>query len=114
MSKKYDEPFISEGDKDQQRDVRSQSRGSSIKQSAGLRRLALYAVVLAGVFLLGLVPMWMKANECAKERNLAQATLRISALQNALANAASDARRGEYEGARQAASEFFTNDEAPI
>jgi hypothetical protein len=30
-------------------------------------------------------------------------------LQNSLANAAIDARRGEYEPARQAASDFFTN-----
>ena len=92
-----------------QNDVRSRSRGSSVGQSGRLSRLLLYAAVLAGVFLLGLIPMWMKAHERAQERDRAQATLRISALQNTLANAASDARRGEYEGARQAASDFFTN-----
>jgi len=42
------------------------------------------------------------------------ATLRISTLQNTLGNAAIDARRGEYEGARQAASDFFTNLQAEI
>jgi hypothetical protein len=35
-------------------------------------------------------------------------------LQNTLANAAIDARRGDYEPARQAASEFFTNLQAEI
>jgi hypothetical protein len=35
--------------------------------------------------------------------------LRISTLQNTLASAAIDARRGEYEPARQAASDFFTH-----
>jgi len=45
----------------------------------------------------------------AGERDTAQAALRISTLQNTLVSAAIDAMRGEYEPARQAASEFFTN-----
>jgi hypothetical protein len=53
--------------------------------------------------------MWLKSRTYARERDAAQASLRISNLQNSLANAAIDARRGEYEPARQAASEFFTN-----
>jgi hypothetical protein len=69
----------------------------------------LYSVVLLGVFLLGLVPMWLTARTSARERDSAQASLRISTLQNVLANAAIDVPRGEYEPARQAASEFFTN-----
>jgi len=56
----------------------------------------------------------MTARTRATERDTAQAALRISALQNTLANAAIDARRGEYEPARQAASEFFTNLQAEI
>lgn len=53
--------------------------------------------------------MWLKSRTHARERDAAQASLRISNLQNSLANAAIDARRGEYEPARQAASDFFTN-----
>jgi hypothetical protein len=87
----------------------SQSSGNSIWQNEGLRRGIFYAAVLFVVFLLGLVPMWMTARSRARERDAAQASLRISTLQNAVANAAIDARRGEYEPARQAASEFFTN-----
>ena len=85
------------------------------KASGGLagdehgRRMAIYAGVLLVAFLLGLVPMWLAAHERGRERDRAQTELRVSRLQNALANAAVDARRGEYEPARQSASEFFTN-----
>ena len=85
------------------------SRSSSIGENKRLRRLIIYAVVLLVVFLLGLVPMWLTARTRAHERDAAQAALRISTLQNTLANAAIDARRGEYEPARQSASDLFTN-----
>lgn len=73
-----------------------------------LKRFAIYGLVLLIAFLLGFVPMWMSARSRALERDTALASLRISRLQNLIANAAIDARRGEYEPARQAASEFFT------
>lgn len=88
--------------------MRSSSDNSS-GQNNRVRRLILYAVVLLVVFLAGLVPMWLTSRTYARERDAAQASLRISNLQNSLANAAIDARRGEYEPARQAASDFFTN-----
>jgi len=78
-------------------------------QNERARRIAIYAAILLGVFLLGLVPMWMTARERGRERDAAQSALRVGQLQNTLANAAIDARRGEYEPARQAASEFFTS-----
>ncbi len=92
----------------------SGSSGNSMWQNERVRKVVLYAAVLLIVFLLGLVPMWMTARSRASERDAAQASLRISSLQNALGNAAIDARRGEYEPARQAASEFFTNLQAEI
>ena len=92
----------------------SRSSGNPIWQNDRVRKVVLYAVVLLIVFLMGLVPMWMTARSRARERDAAQASLRISSLQNALGNAAIDARRGEYEPARQAASEFFTNLQAEI
>ena len=85
------------------------SSGNSISGNNRVRRLILYAALLLVVFLAGLVPMWLKSRTYASERDAAQASLRISNLQNSLANATIDARRGEYEPARQAASEFFTN-----
>lgn len=90
-------------------DEPSGSSGNSIWQNKRVRRLIIYAAVLLVVFLAGLVPMWLKSRTYARERDAAQASLRISNLQNSLANAAIDARRGEYEPARQAASDFFTN-----
>jgi hypothetical protein len=52
--------------------------------------------------------MWMKAREVASQRDAAQRELHLSQMQGTLAAAAIDARRGEYEPARQTASEFFT------
>jgi hypothetical protein len=83
--------------------------GNSVWQNTRVKRSILYAAVLLIVFLAGLVPMWLTSRTNARERDAAQASLRISSLQNTLANAAIDARRGDYEPARQAASEFFTN-----
>lgn len=90
------------------------SSRSSILQNALVKRVMLYAAVLLFVFLLGFIPMWLTARSRAQERDQAQSTLRISTLQNTLANAAIDARRGEYEPARQAASDFFTRLNAEI
>lgn len=87
----------------------SHSSGNSILQNERVKKILLYSAVVLVVFLLGLVPMWMTARARKGERDAAQASLRISTLQNTMANAAIDARRGEYEPARQAASEFFTN-----
>lgn len=84
------------------------SSDNSTRRNNRVRRLLLYAALLLVVFLAGLVPMWLKSRTQARERDEAQASLRISNLQNSLANAAIDARRGEYEPARQAASDFFT------
>ena len=101
-------------DSPEQNDLRSPESGNSMMQSQRVRRLLIYALVLLIVFLLGLVPMWMTSRERARERDTAQAALRISSLQNSLASAAIDARQGQYEPARQAASDFFTNLSAEI
>ena len=73
------------------------------------RRVIIYAVVLIAVFLIGLVPMWLVARQRADQRDQAERYLRLCRLENDLASAAVDARRGEYERARQAASSFFTS-----
>ena len=91
------------------RETPNRTSGNSAWQNPRVRRMAIYASVLLGVFLLGFVPAWMTARERGRERDTAQAALRVSRLQNTLANAAVDARRGEYEPARQAASDFFTS-----
>jgi hypothetical protein len=73
-----------------------------------LKRIAIYAAILVVVFLIGLVPMWLKARTAANEREAARRELRLCKLQSTLASATLLARRGEYEIARQATSEFFT------
>ena len=84
------------------------------RTNSKLKRFAIYGLVLLIVFLVGFVPMWTSARSRAFERDSARAALRISRLQNLIASAAIDARRGEYEPARQAASEFFTSLQAEL
>jgi hypothetical protein len=73
-----------------------------------MQRVLGYTIVLLLVFLLGFIPMWMKSRE--SDRNLAQAEqyLALARIENTLAAATIDARRGEYESARQSAGDFFT------
>ena len=71
------------------------------KTTHRIRRVIIHVDVLLLAFLLGFVPKWLKSRNA--ERQLSQA--RIA---NSLAFAAIDARRGDYEAARQAASDFFT------
>lgn len=78
-------------------------------------KLAGIALVVGLIlFLLGLVPMWYQARLRTHERDAARRELRLSQLQNSLASAAIDARRGDYEPARQEASRFFTDLRAEV
>ena len=74
----------------------------------GSRRILLFLIVLVAVFLLGFVPMWMRARDQASLRLKAEHSLTIMHLEKDLGSAAIDARRGEYEAARQEASAFYT------
>ena len=78
-------------------------------RSARVQRFAVYATVVFAAFVLGFVPMWLAARTRANERNAAQQALRLTQIENALAAAAIQARRGDYEPARRAASTFYTN-----
>ncbi len=75
---------------------------------ATLKRVGIYLAAALAIFLLGLGPMWLKARGAAAQRDAARRELRLSQTQVTLASAAIDARRGEYETARQTASDFFT------
>lgn len=72
-----------------------------------LQRIGIYALILVIGFLLGLVPMWLKARERANELETTRTELRRTQMRSALSAAALDARRGEYEPARKAMSDFF-------
>lgn len=73
------------------------------------RRVIIYAAILVAAFLIGFIPMWLTARERGEERDVAQRNLRLCRLENDLASAVIDARRGEYERARLSASSFFTS-----
>jgi hypothetical protein len=72
------------------------------------RRTGIYVLVALGFFLIGAIPMWNRARDYAAERETAQRELRLARMENFLAAAVIDADRGEYEPARQTASDFFT------
>lgn len=74
-----------------------------------LKRIAIVVAVALGGFLLGFVPMWFTSTGYQDELDSAVKTLRPSVLQNDLATATINARRGEFEQARQQASSFFTD-----
>ena len=80
-----------------------------IKSTPLIRRVSIYAAVLLVVFLLGFIPMWLKARQCASSLAEAEHQLGLTQMQSHLASAVIDARRGDYEPARQAASQFFTS-----
>jgi hypothetical protein len=82
------------------------TRGAALPHT--FMKVGAYFGVALIVFLFGLAPMWMKAREAVSQRDAARRELRLSQTQGTLASAAIDARRGEYETARQTASDFFT------
>jgi hypothetical protein len=74
----------------------------------GWRKAGVFLLLGLAFFLIGLVPMWLREQERTSERDAAHRELRLSQLQNAIGAAAVTARRGDYEPARQVASDFFT------
>ena len=79
-----------------------------VKSTHRMRRISIYATLLMAAFLIGFIPMWLQYRESSSGRSAAEHELSMSRTQNALASAAIDARQGNYETARVAASDFFT------
>ena len=48
------------------------------------KRVALYATLALGFFLLGFTPMWFKATQAIEQRDAAQRGVRLAQLQNTL------------------------------
>jgi hypothetical protein len=74
-----------------------------------LRRFIIYVALLLLAFLLGLVPMWWLNSQCSSRLAEAERQSSLARMENSLASAAIHAQRGDYETARQAASDFFTS-----
>lgn len=85
-----------------------------VKSTPVKQRFVIYAGVLLVVFLLGFLPMWVKARSATSSLIETEHQLMLVRMQNNLASAVIDARRGDYEPARQRASEFFTSLRAEI
>jgi len=85
-----------------------------VRSNPSMRRFIIYGALLLVAFLLGFVPMWLRARQCAGSLAEADRQLTLVRMQHNLASAAVDARRGDYEPARQAASQFFTSVRAEI
>ncbi len=68
----------------------------------------LYVALLLAVFLRGFVPRWLKSRRCSCRLSEAERQSSLDKMQIGLASAAIDARRGDFETARVAASDFFT------
>jgi hypothetical protein len=79
------------------------------KQNTRWKRISLYIVLAVGFFLLGLIPMALRARQYAEDRDTAQQEVRLQRMENQLAAAVINSDRGEYEPARQTASDFFTS-----
>ena len=80
-----------------------------IKRNIPWKRIGLYVVLAVGFFLIGLIPMALRAQQYAEEREEAQHEVRLKQMETQLAAAVINADRGEYEPARQTASDFFTS-----
>ena len=79
-----------------------------VKTTHRVRRFIIYVALLLLAFLLGFVPMWWLNSQCSSRLSDAERQSSLVKMQYILASAAIDARLGEYETARQAASDFFT------
>ena len=66
-----------------------------------------YVAVLLVGFLVGFVPMWLRARQRTSERDQALHKLGTIELGDQLSVAALDARRGQYEAARRELSVFL-------
>lgn len=73
------------------------------------KRVGIFVGLLIAAFLLGLVPMWLSELKTEQQRDAAQANLKVSQIQNRLATASIKVSHGEYEEARLATSDFFTD-----
>lgn len=86
----------------------NETTATNTKVNPKTKKAIIYASVLVIVFLIGLIPMWLTARERADRLSALQRELKLAQIENTIASAVIDARRAEYEPARQTASNFFT------
>ncbi len=96
-----------------ERDLKNET-GAAAGKNEWLKKAGIVGAIALVAFLLGFLPMWLSARTHENERDAAIKTLRPSVLQNTLATAAINARRGEFEQARQQTSDFYTDFRAEL
>jgi hypothetical protein len=67
-------------------------QAKSVKTTHFLRGVGIEAVLLLVVFLLGIVPMWLKSRAAASRLSEAERHLNLARIQDAMASAAVDTR----------------------
>jgi hypothetical protein len=73
------------------------------------RKVITYFILILVAFLLGFVPMGLNSYKHSRNLSKVENQLNLVRIENALASSAIDARRGDYESARQAVSNFYTS-----
>ena len=85
-----------------------------VETQTSSRWWTIFAAGLLVAFLLGLVPMWLAKRSVNQDLATTNRELRRLKMQSSLSAAAVYARRGEYETARQNASDFYTELQAEV
>jgi len=73
-----------------------------------LKRLKLYAICVTAGLLVGLIPSSIGLYQARRDRDQTHSLLRAAELELSLARSAVLARHGDYNAARDAASDFFS------
>lgn len=82
--------------------------GSTPNLQSRLKAMQSYGIVLVAGLLIGLVPTGISLFRATQQLDEARRQVKIQTLELNLARAAVLARRGDYPGARDAASQFFS------
>ena len=89
--------------------MNNEAQPKQVKTSHWMRRITIAAVLLLAVFLVGFIPMWLQSRDYSSRLSVAERQLALAGIQNSLATAVIDGRRGDYEPARLSASNFFNS-----
>jgi hypothetical protein len=88
--------------------VNEDTQTKQVKTTHPVRRFIFYVVLLLAAFLGGFIWMGLKYRACSATLSGAERQSGLVRMEVLLGSAAIDARRGDFETARLAASDFFT------
>jgi hypothetical protein len=88
--------------------MNANAQSKPVKSTPLRQQVSFYVALLAAVFLLGFVPMWLKSRQYAHSLFETERQLSLVRIHNALISAVIEVWQNHYEPARQAASDFFT------